>query len=258
MPSFFDYLVASTKEFRYRIRTVVPIDDIMMDRIEYLLSKYDVVSIDGPKKTIMQANPLDFTTLIAAEIYILDIVTHIPISPFILQQELKHILGTTDSMIVVRGENDPTEIQATRQEEVVASDLEAMNKDLRKAPLLSNDPRYPEYETVVSDAPIAGNEYTKRFLKYLAKVAAERLEVVPPVQPENKKRMFSFLDAHPIDSEYYRDEPYVKPMAVKPGAKIEPLPKTSPYGNFDDTIKGLTRTYVNKNGDEVVLTAKKV
>ena len=256
MPSFFDYLVASTKEFRYRIKTVIPVDDFMMEKVEYLLSRYDVVSIDGPKKTIMQSRPLDFPKLIAAEIYIIDIVTHIAISPFILEQELRHILGITEEAIVVRGENDPNEIQATRQEEIVAADMKALKDDLRDAALLSTDARYPEYEKVISNEPIAGDAYTKRFLKYLAKVAAERVSIVPPVP--QKQKMFNYLNTLPIDPEYYKDSVHVKPMAVKPGARIEPLPKTSPYGNFDDTIKGVSKTYINKNGDEVVITSKKV
>ncbi len=256
MPSFFDYLVDSTKEFHYRIKTVVPIDDAM-DKIEYLLSKYDLVSMDGPKRTIMQSHPYDFPNLPAAEIYIIDVVTHIAISPFILQQELRHVLGVTNTDVVVRGKNDPNELQITGQEELVAADVKAMKDNLRPRSLLSTDPRYPEYEKILPDEPIAGNQYTKRFLKYLAKVAAERATVVPEVQPE-KQRMFSYLKGMLFDPEYYKDSPDAKPVAVKPGTKIEPLPKTSPYGNFDDSIKGLARTYVDKKGKEVIITSRKV
>lgn len=256
MTSFFDYLVASTKEFHYRIRTILPIDDVTLDRVEYVLSKYDLVSIDGPKKTIMQSRPLDFSNMLAAEIYIIDIVTHIPVSPYILQQELRHILGVTESQIVVRGENDPNELQSNKREDEAVADAEAAKDDLRRAPMLSTDPRYPEYEKVISDELVTGDEYTKRFLKYLAKVAAERVIVVAPTKSD--KKMFDYLKDMPLDPEYFKDSPLVKPVVVKPGEKVLPLSKTSNYGNFDDTIKGVSRAYINKNGDEVVVTSRKV
>jgi hypothetical protein len=226
-----------------------------MDRVEYILSKYDVVSIDGPKKTIMQSRPLDFSTMIAAEVYIIDIVTHIPISPYILQQELRHVLNVPESQLIVRNVNDPNEIQSDRQAETLAADEQAYKDDLRRASLLSTDVNYPEYNKVISDEPIAGNEYTKRFLKYLAKVAAERAIVLPPVKSD--KKMFGFLQNLPLDPEYSKTSDMVKPVTAKPGETILPLPKTSPYGNFDDTIKGVSRTYVDKNGDEVVVTSKR-
>lgn len=255
MYSFYDYLIKSTREYRYRIRTVLTLNELHLDKIENVFLKYDLISIDGPKKTIMQARPTDFINMSAAEVFIVDVVTRIPVSPYILTQEIRCALNVPESFLVIRSSDDPNEIQAVNDVEEIEIAKIAANKKLMPAALLSTDPSYLEYQSISPDH-IAGDEYTKKFLRYLAKVKAERPVIV--IEPINKRRMFDYLKDQPLDPEYYKAADYVKPVAVKPGTSVEIPAPVSNFGNFDDTIKTLNRTYADRNGEKVLITAKKI
>jgi hypothetical protein len=257
MKTFYDYLNDTMREYRYRIRTVQKIDDEALARIEYILAKYNLLSIERPKKTILQARPLDFVTMPAAEVYIVDIITNLPVSPFIVQQELSHGLNIAHDMIIVRSDYDPSEIQVQRQEEEeLVADI-AMSKGYATGALLSSDPSYPEYVDPTGGVPIAGQEYNNNFLRYLAKVAADRIEIVPAIEPKVYNKYYNTKKTS-IDPENYPGDKVMPKHVFTPGSKIPPPVRTSPYGNFDDSIRPISQTYVDKNGKKVIVTAKAV
>jgi hypothetical protein len=81
MKSFKAYLSEAVKEIPLRIKVAAEVTDDMMNVIETELSRFDVVSVSKPTKTIMQEHPLDFGTKIRnTEVYIVDAVVHLPVS----------------------------------------------------------------------------------------------------------------------------------------------------------------------------------
>jgi hypothetical protein len=257
MKTFYDYLNDTMRDYKYRIRTVQKIDDEALARIQYILAKYDVLDIERPKKTIFQARPLDFVTMPAAEVYIIDVVTHLPMSPFIVQQELTHALNIAQDMLIVRSDYDPSEIQVQRQEELELATGLAAADGLSTGALLSSDPSYPEYVDPTAGVPIAGQEYNNNFLRYLAKVAADRITVVPDIDPATYNKFYN-SKLPPVNPDNYPGDKVVPKHVFAPGAKIAPPVKTSPYGNFDDTIRPMSRTYLDKDGKKVIVTAKSI
>jgi len=82
------YLAEVEKSYHYRIKTIVPLDDDKMGRIEHAILKYNPLSLSQPKKTIIQKNPLDFPSIVASEVYIVDV----ELGP--ARVRLRHAAGT--------------------------------------------------------------------------------------------------------------------------------------------------------------------
>jgi hypothetical protein len=218
MKNFYQYLAESTREFSYKIRTVFPLDEVAMLKVNRILARYSPISIIQ-NRTLLHTDPVDFPSVAMAEVYILDILTAIPASSMILQDELRGALNIPAEYIVVRGINEPLELE-----------VELMNSPLPDSPLLGTD--YP-----ASDEPQAfGDEYNQRLLDYLAKVAATRKTIDPLIEPQNQDRtkLFSFLNTEVSDL-YNDDRPGVKPVH-RNHAKLKALPpaKVAPTGNFQD------------------------
>jgi hypothetical protein len=225
---FKDYILDQEREYNVRVKTIVPLDDAALGLIEQVMQKYVLVDITTPKKTILQKNPLDFYDVNNAEVYIVDITTKLPLSPYVVLQELKLALGIPEKSIVVRGENDPLEIYT--QQIVGAEEAEeiAIDSGLDPASRLDTKSSYDIDELGLSDDPLYGNEYNKRFLETLAKVAKEREAI--KVQPRSTELN---LGGKVEDSE--------KPVdgrAFNNGIEDAPKPE---YSLYSDILKNLRK-----------------
>ena len=194
MSKFKQYLNESYKEYKFRIKTIVPLDSAAMDKIEYVLNKYDMTDISAPRETPIQEIPLEFYEIQNTSVFIIDAVTSMPIAPHILLQQLKDILDIPEKFIVVRGENDPIEIYT--QEMKDKADKPYITK-------LSTDPDYNDDEKS-DEEPAFGDEYNKKFL---SRIARAKHVVETDVKPEN--------------AAFNKDHDGVKPHYGKPdkGAK---------------------------------------
>ncbi len=172
--AFRDYIQEQERIFSLRIKTVSPVNDEEMGLIERLLQKYVLLDITAPIKTIMQKHPLEFQDIQNAEVWIIDIKCALPVSAYVLKQELKLALNIPEDFIIVRGENDPMEIETQRLNALNDIDTEALDKGLSPAARLSTNSEYDKDERGDLEEPIYGNEYNSKFLETLAKVAAER------------------------------------------------------------------------------------
>lgn len=141
--------------------------DENMDKLEFLLQKYDVQSIDGPRKTIIQEHPLDFYDIVNHEVYIIDAVLGLPASTYMLQQEIKETLDIPEKFVVVRSDNDPTEIETQR---LNAQKLMDENNDGPVAKL-SIDPEYPEQSPPAEE--LYGDTYNANFVSRLAQAQSK-------------------------------------------------------------------------------------
>lgn len=242
------YLAESERIYNYRIKTVVPIKDDEMSRIERAVIKYQPLNILRPKKTMLQSHPLDFPGVMNAEVFIIDLELALPASAYVLQQELRVALDLPEQYIVVRGDNEPGEIETERL--VAARDMseEAAKAGMTRAALLTI-PDYAEAEPVKGEE-LYGNAHTGRLLAYLQQVAKDRDE--SRVDPPNP--LFRWLDLPNPDSQ----EPGQPKDNLDATRSWEPgLPGgTSIQGNLDDDGKYYRRAYKDANGNIKVLSRK--
>ena len=233
MKSFYEYLSETEKTYSYRLRTIVPLDERGIEKIKMILTRYDVCFFDGPRETIMQDAPIDFPAYSMVNVYIIDFSTHIPASTYMIQEQIRKSLNLNNTQILVRGINDPCELQEIGME----------YNDLEKSidgPLLSTDVNYKEYNYDFDDGKqYYGDEYNQNLLFYIAKIASEKSDGVVSPQPENQKsNIFDWLkdkvDAGDFNSEIDCVKPVSKNnLSKKDIKKITAPANVSPYGNFD-------------------------
>lgn len=232
MKSFYHYLAESAKEYRYRVKTIVPIDEAFVKVVKETLFKYGVKEVSKPKKLMPQKNPLDFRDQDLVEVSILDIVLESAASSFILASSLRGTLRLLENQLVVRGENEPVEIEARAIEEI--------HKDSEYSAKLSD----PMYEQEDQPKEVAyGDEYNKRLLDYLAQDKANNdNKEVPAIEEVKKKAKFSWLAPQDktVADDFNAGIEAVKPVHSK-SKKVGVTPKEASaaghLGNYDETIK---------------------
>lgn len=164
------YIIDAERTYSYRIKTVCELGDDAMDRLERVLMKHCPVDIKRPRKTMLQKHPLDFATVDAAEVWIVDVELGIPASTYVLHEELCKAMGVNGDHLIVRGSNDPNEIESDAIVAKQEMDEEADGKNMDQTALLLD----PEYENGEDPQELAGDGYTKKFLSYLRQVSKEK------------------------------------------------------------------------------------
>lgn len=233
--SFTDYLKDAGREYSFRIKTVSPLDDDHMEYIERVLQKYVLTDITKPIKTIMQKHPLDFPDIRNHEVWIVDVVTQLPASAYVLQQELKLALKLPEKYIVVRAENDPLEVYTQEIDAKNEIDIVAAEKGLSPASRLSTNRHYDEDERAELDQPAYGDEYNSAFLDTIAKVKAERDAAIVSPQSEELNQ-----GGDVEDSEVAHDDGTFN-------AEIKDAPKPHTTNEYMSMLKNLRKT--EKAGD---------
>lgn len=176
------YLEESLKEYRYRIKTVFPLETNEQNKIESVLRKYDLKDVSAPRRTPLQEHPLEFNNISNREVFIVDAVLGMPASAQQLHSELYDALDVPGGELVVRSDSDPIELQT-----------EQLNNEEEYETKLSTDPNYQGKEQVEGEAPY-GDEYNQKFLSRIARAKAK---VDSDVSSEN--------------AEFNKDMPGVKP-----------------------------------------------
>ena len=162
MKSFKEYLAEAVQENPIRIKIACDVTDDMMDIIERELERYDMVSINKPVKTIMQEHPLDFGTKVRnAEVYIIDAIVNMPISHETFRRNLSDKLAIAYETVVVKGPNDPIEIEQEAEVQRQTADPESYE------PKVGQDYTDEEKKVAETDKPVSGEEHKKNFLKDL-------------------------------------------------------------------------------------------
>ena len=268
--SFKDYVGDNEREYPLRIKTVSEIGDDEMELIERVLRKYVIKDITSPAKTIMQKHPLDFTDINNAEVWIIDVVTALPTSAYVLQQELKLALALPEKYLVVRAANDPLEVESQRMVSNDEIDMEAMEQGLSPAPRLSTNASYDEDELDELENPVYGDEYNKRFLEIVAQIASERqnfsalpdsteldqggtVKDEPDIVPENNfnDAIYDQMD-HPPEPVYPSYADTLKNLRTK--GEIGSPARLSTKGNYDDDEIKQTKKYDKYGVDKKVAT----
>jgi len=245
--SFTDYVNEGGREYSYRIKTVSPLEDTDLEYLERVMDKYVLKEITTPIKTIMQRHPLDFPDIINSEVWIVDVVTHLPASAYVLQQELKLALNLPEKYIVVRAENDPLEVYTQEMNARDEIDMVAAEKGLMPASRLSTNRHYDEDERCDLDEPAYGNEYNSALLDAISKVKAERVDnlVIPHSEELNQGGEVADSEEVPLDDGNFnndiKDSPkphtadsYMKMLKNLRKAQKTPDPRLSTKHNYDD------------------------
>lgn len=246
---FRTYLAESEKTYRYRIKTVVPVDATMIASVEAHMKRYNLISVSKLSKTILQKQPLDFSSVQNREVFMLDIELGLPVSSYVIQRELVGVLGIPGDYMVVRGENDPMEIQTDIANQQAAIDAQAEKKGLTPAALLTTNPDYPDADQTVDGQNYYGDAYNGRLLGYLKELSDKRQEEQKVDAPAP---LFKWLDmpkpekAEDFNADLKADQ--------KPADKD--AHKVGTYGNFADEGKTLKKTFVNKAGTPQTLKGK--
>lgn len=242
----------SDKKYHYRVKAVIELDDDAMSRIERAIAKYVPVEIGRVEKTIFQRNPLDFPGIENREVYIVDITLEYPASSYILQQELKFALNIPEKFIVVRGENEPTEVENQRLNAEADMTEEADAKGLTRDAMLNNAD-YPEGEEV-DPKDYYGDEYNSRLTGYLAKIAAERkTEVIAP----NAPKPFDWLAQEPKqDGADFNAgiKGAAQSASNRKAGKAEVEGPAADAGHVDDNVKTHKRIYKSASGSRSILS----
>ena len=202
----------------------------------------------------MQKHPLDFVGIENAEVWIVDLVVGLPISAYVLRQELKLALNISENFIIVRNPNDPLEVENQRLDAKDEIDDMADKKNLQPGSRLSTDSNYDLDERGDLEEPIYGDEYNSKFLSMLAKVKEEREKLLaePDDNSLNKEAETVADSLEAVDANEFNK-----------GIKGAPAPKSS---NYAETLKNLRKenkigtarlsTKGNYDNDEVKQSAK--
>ncbi len=250
------YLAEAERRHHFRVKTVVPLGDREMARLELAIARYQPLEISAPAKTILQKHPMDFRDLENAEVWIVDMVLGLPASPYVLQQDIRQNLGIPEKYVVVRGDGEPVEAQGEAIAALAALEDDAKAKGLRPAALLAN-PDYPE-AAPVDGAALYGQAQVGDLLAYLGKVRDERAEqrTDPPHPIFRWLDMPDRKDQQPVQdvadfNAGIKDAPSVRGQSAK-GAAL----RRSVQGNLDDDSRDVARLKMDQSGKTVVLRTK--
>lgn len=254
---FKQYLAESEKTYCYRIKTVGQIDKSHLSQIEKYLQRYNLKTISKITKTILQSNPMDFASVQNAEVFIVDIETGLPISSYILGRELAGLLKLPEDYLVVRGENDPLEIQNDmyRQSQEISDRMSGKGQE--QSSLLDVDSDYPAAEKTADGSNYYGNEYNEKFLGYLrdiSKIEAEKRKVEP------KDSLFGWLDIPKESNDPSQDTSDFNKNIKKPEPSEKlgfgEIIRVGNKGNYEDEGKVVKKTVINKTGNKTTLAGK--
>lgn len=131
-----------------------------LEVLERHMKKYDALEVGRPEKLMLQAQPMDFPQYGGAEIVIVDVVTRLPVSPAVLETELRGLLFVRDGTIKVFGRDEPIEQQ-------IEDDKEPNTKAK-----LGTDYSNAEANPVKAE-DVTGDKYNQNLLKELDKNRAE-------------------------------------------------------------------------------------
>jgi len=234
------YECMSKYVYPVRIKTCIPITETMYQLIQSHLYKYRMIEMSEVKKTIFQKNPLHFGHIEGSEIWYVDALLTIPVSSYILSEELRIVLKIPDENLVVITMFDPREQTNEYVSTIIDMEQKAREEGLEKASRLSTDSYYMENETVIPGDTIAGQRYNEAFKKFLSTMENKRPNRV--YKDESNRALFGWLwDRKPEPKYGENDFNY----------HIKDSPKVYPVNSVKEDDEELTR--VKTVADEMQL-----
>lgn len=250
MKTFQTYLAESTKEFSFRVKTLVEIDEAFLDKLERAIRKYGIVDIGPVKRTAAQKNPLDFPQVEGlTEVYMVDCIVSVPASSAVLVQDIRNVIHMPESQIVVRGKDEAVELLNTAEKAAQDMAKEAKGRDLTPAALLNDS----EYSEAVTTEVQYGDDYNQKFVDYLGQIAANREEVTFDGTEVKKTPRFAWLKKETAE-DFNAGIDTVKPAESKPGKKPKAPATVHHTGVNLDSEKEFKQLYTDKSGGKKVVS----
>lgn len=167
-----DYILLAEKDYEYKIKLATEVTEKQFDDLETLLTKYDLKEVKNITRLPIQKAPLDFQNLAPTEVYVIDIVTRLPISDTTLVEEIYRKVGINNNLIVVRGKNSPYE--------------QELNKIDNKKEYVTKitDPDYK------SDGPEKSNLYGDEYNKEMVETIVKELGTDPTPNEKKADKIF--------------------------------------------------------------------
>jgi hypothetical protein len=216
MKNFIDYLLESVKEFNYVIKFAEQPTPEQTEIIETWLKRFNLIEMSKP--VLQEDNTLDFTDVNNRQVYACNIKLGVPVSSYVLLQDLRTAANMNEKMIHVRGEHEPVENYANYEMWSKIQDDLATKDGMVNAPRLSTDREYLDIEQPpVTD--VFGDEYNKKFLSYLAGVQNERptMNIDPPAPIFSWIKMPKLdVDAVDFNKDFDGPKPATKGTATQP------------------------------------------
>lgn len=261
MKSFRDLFETEKKEYCCRVKTVLQWTDEQILQLEDLLKKYGLLEMVALPKTIMQANPMDFSDVTSGEVYMFDVVTEYPISSFQLKREIAALFNIALAYVAVRCENEPLELYNQDLDARAEIAKDAKEKGLVREPFLSTDSSYSDMEKNPNlvGKDMFGNLYNQQMLD---KLAADREENPTQKIYKTDAALFNWLTPKEDATDFNADikDPIVRP-SYKNGKTRTPNAdyvdqNVSPEGNFEENINDIGVGYMDPKTGKKVLYRK--
>ena len=112
-----DYLLESKKVYSFKIKLAGDITEDHTNKLKDALEKFSVVNLSAPKRTPIQAVPLDFPNMENINVNIYEFECHYPTIPSILEQYVSQTIGWPLSCVRVRYASDIEEMEQTQKVE---------------------------------------------------------------------------------------------------------------------------------------------
>ena len=135
MKSLKQYLTEAEKEYNYKIKFLNVCTEEMQEKLEHVLSKYDVKNISAPKKSMFHKSPAGFTAE-AGEVHTIEATTKIPM-PLLVRDTIAQHCGCPETDITVSGLSDPF--------------VDQEPQEYKEGEAKLDDPEYKEAEDVKHD-----------------------------------------------------------------------------------------------------------
>lgn len=243
MKSLKKYIAESTQVHVYHIKLAINPTAEQVNTVESLLHAYKLVDFSKPTK--IDDDRFDFFDIHPKEVHDIRFTTEMPLSSYVVMQQIRDALGIPEKHIVLRAVTEPVELEAEEQRFKQKAEADAKAKGFTFASRLDTDRLHDPAEEPV-DTDVFGDEYNKNLLAHLANIKADRKS--SEVEPHSG--LFSWLEmkkvklAEPLQDESdfnaHIDTP--KPVTKKTN---KPAPVRAealgPEGNFDD---GARNNYV--------------
>jgi hypothetical protein len=158
MKSLAKYLAESEKTYNFRLRTVANMSDEQLKKLETHLARYNVESVSSPKTSIIQRSPAGFGDIGPSAVSTMEIVTHLPCTPNVMQEEVAAATGVHIGAIRVYNEGEYVEEEENLEEETTDEEGKSVLADAD----------YSDAEKVEHKDNF-GNDFVSNFVKNLPK-----------------------------------------------------------------------------------------
>lgn len=224
MKNFKDYLAESARSYDFVVKFAVEPSKEQITAIESWLKRYDLRELSTP--TLVENNHMEFIDVPNKHVYDMRVVIGVPISQYILAQDLKSVANIPEKFLVVRSSNEPIQQYSTIDQWERAVNHDAEDSGDVPAARLSTEREYTDAEQPVVKDQLFGDEYNKKLLTYLAGVSDSRpsMEVDPPAP------LFSWIQMEDIAP----GEPHQDPSNFNAHIKGAPMPVAS--GNDEPPV----------------------